>query len=105
MTAVNLNIFYRRRRLFFIFSSTALCLLVTYLYLVNSTVFALVSREKLGSALAAKQGTVVSLESEYLTLASGVTMERAIELGFRDAAKETIFAHVSALPTLSYVGN
>ena len=105
MTAVNLNIFYQRRKFFFIFSAAALCFLVAYLYLVNSTVFVLVSREKLENALAAKQGTVVSLEAEYLTLASGVTMERAIGLGFRDAARETIFAQVSALPTLSYVGN
>ncbi|MCC6290968.1 hypothetical protein IT398_02795 [Candidatus Nomurabacteria bacterium] len=105
MTAVNLNIFLRRRRLFFILAFTALSFLVGYLYLVNSTVFALVSREKLVTILAAKQGAVVSLESEYLTLASGVTMERAIELGFRDAAKETIFADASPLPVLSYVGN
>ena len=104
MTATNLNIFYSRQRLFRYFSGTVLGLALAYLYLVNNTVFTLVSREKIAAELTERQNAVIALETEYLTISNGITLERATALGFHDAAKETIFVRAPETPVLSYVG-
>ncbi|MEK7650535.1 MAG: hypothetical protein AAB364_01535 [Patescibacteria group bacterium] len=92
MTAGNINKIYQQERLFKQLASGVVALFVLYICLVNSVVFNLVGRQRALDDLATRQSAVVSLETEYLALSGGVTLDRAYALGFHDAAGSVIFA-------------
>ena len=96
MTVANLNLMNQQQRLFWRVSFLTAGLLLGYLYLVNSVVFNVVTRQKALEQLASKQTAVVALEAEYLGLSNAVTLELAHQLGFRDASSQTIFAFNSS---------
>lgn len=96
MTVANLNILYLRQRLFWRCLFIVALLLVSHIYLVKSTVFNLMTRERLLASLNETSNNVVALESKYLTLSGQITMDLARNLGFRDAADSTIFVALPA---------
>lgn len=92
MTAGNITKIYRQERLFKKLTVGVVALLALYVFLVNSVIFNLVGRQRALDNLAASQSSVVALETEYLTLSAGATLDRAYQLGFHDAAGKIIFA-------------
>ena len=68
----------------------AAILIVCYIYLVYGTIFKAVSRENDLEQLATLESKVIALEQQYLTLSSGITLERAYALGFRETEVETL---------------
>lgn len=101
MTTANLPPFYKYARLSRYLLVAGAILLVVNVGLVNGTIFNLSTRQSLSDQLETKQAQIVGLESEYLRLAAGVTMERALALGFRDAAGATTFVRSDAHPVVA----
>lgn len=93
MTATHFTRFHTYRRLFCGLACLVAVLIAGNLYLVSGTVFRGVARERASEALETQQASMVALETQYLELSSGVTLERALALGFRDAAGATTFVH------------
>src|SRR6185436_12925338 len=91
MTAAHLNLFYTYRRLFRVLACLVSVLVVGNLYLVSATVFRGVAREQATKALETQQGEMVTLETEYLNLSTNLTLDRALAMGFHDAASATTF--------------
>ncbi|MEK7552493.1 MAG: hypothetical protein AAB505_00060 [Patescibacteria group bacterium] len=65
--------------------------LVSYIYFVNSIVFNLADREKLGRARSSVTLEIGRLEMDYLSLARDLTIERAYAMGFEEAGPNTSF--------------
>ena len=99
MTATSLNLIISRQRLFWRVSIVTGALILAYIYLAQSVVFNVVSRQNVLEKSAKLQTQVVALETEYLALSNQVTVDLAHQLGFHDAASETIFAPVVTLPS------
>jgi hypothetical protein len=93
MTAAHLNLFHFYRRFFYTLVGLAVILVVVNLYMISQTVFSGVAREQAVKALADQRGEMVALETEYLNRSADLTIEKAVSMGFRDAASVTTFVH------------
>ncbi len=68
-----------------LFRSLAVCItvcFVLYIYFVTHTVYSVVERGHAEKAIAALDGSMSDLESQYAALESGITAELAAEKGF-----------------------
>ena len=82
--------------------SALLILVGTYLYLVNSLIFDIVQRQNRLDILAKIKSEVAVLEADQLKKTGKITLDLAGELGYQDAAKQTIFV-LSGEPAQSLV--
>ena len=61
---------------------------VIYSYLVGSIIFTVVERKQFEADIRDYKGAVGTLEVEYLKLAGGLTLDKAKELGFKEATDQ-----------------
>lgn len=90
-----MNRFTRPRFLFWLFTYLGFGLAVAYGYLINGSIFFLITNEGLVREMESVQDEVIDLEGEYLVLSSRINMETAQTLGFRDVSPETIFVNLN----------
>jgi len=106
MTVKNLTVttVYPYQKFFWLLSYTLLALLALYLYFVSTIIFSVVKAENLRTELGALQSSVNELESSYVSLSGGVTIDFARELGYQDASNHASFAYQVETPgvALSY---
>lgn len=79
------------KRILIALAAIAIFFLVAYVYLINQTVWNIVTRKNLTKEITEVSGQVAALESSYMTLSSSVTIDRAYALGFSevDSSKTT----------------
>ncbi len=77
-------------RLIVVFSVACILLLAGYLYLVNTSVFAIVARKQAESKISDLESQVATLEARYIVLSGRLTLDYAHELGFHDLANDTV---------------
>ncbi|MEA1929270.1 MAG: hypothetical protein U9M92_00040 [Patescibacteria group bacterium] len=96
MTSISRTIKYDNvtnyRRAVLVLTALFVLLVAWYIYLVNSTIFGAVSRERQLGVLADLQSEVVALEGDYLGLANNISLEHARTLGFQDVDSKTLIA-------------
>lgn len=76
-----------------------------YLYLLNTSVFAVASRRDINEQVVELDAEVSTLEANYLGQISNVNLELAKKLGFIDAIGHTGFALKNQPPGLLAVNN
>jgi hypothetical protein len=86
------------RRAFLSLVSLSAFLLVAYVYLVNQTVWNVVSRQDSAKQVRDASSQVAALESSYMTSSSALTIDHAYLLGFQDI-KQADTTFVTGLPT------
>ncbi len=72
--------------LFWVLVSASVLSALSYVLLINATVFNAVETKKLGEENRRMSGELATLESRYLALSQTVTLERAHALGFIDVS-------------------
>jgi hypothetical protein len=77
-------------------------LAVVYGYLVNVTIFNVANRAKVETQITQLNSRLGELEFEYLSLKSGVTLEKAYALGFKEVESTHFIALDDASKGLSY---
>ena len=92
MTSRSLSLESDEKRLILAASFLVVGLCLTYIYLINLSVFNIYSREQSEDKIGSLRGRVASLEGNYLTLSSRITIDLAHQLGFQDAIVESAFA-------------
>ncbi len=90
------------RFLFWLLTFVVCGLAVVYGYLINGSIFLLVTNEGIFKQIEAVEGEIINLEGDYLVLSSRVSMETAQTLGFYDVSPQTIFVNLSEQPTLVF---
>ena len=81
--------FDRQYFMFWALACAALALALAYVWFINVSVHNVVERKQLGDTVRAMSLELAPLEAEYISLAQEVTLSRAHELGFVDAASVT----------------
>ena len=75
-------------------SWTLLCaigiFLVAYVYCVNQTVFNIIKRQKFEIQISELSSKIGVLESQYISLKNGVTIDVAHALGFKNSSSEFV---------------
>lgn len=86
------------KKAFYILVGVIALFLVAYVYLVNQTVWNIVSRKNITKEISNVAGEVASLESSYMALSGSITLDHAYTLGFQDINNaETTFVNSSVL--------
>ncbi len=81
--------FDRQYFMFWLLACAALALALSYVWFINVSVHNVVERKHLGDDVRAVSLALAPLEADYIALAQEVTLARAHELGFVDAASVT----------------
>ena len=76
-----------------------------YSYLVGSIIFTVVERKQFESNIRDYKSFIGTLEVEYLKLASGITLDKAKALGFKEATDQIFISRKGSVKTLSLLGN
>ena len=81
---------------------------IFYGYFLQNSVFNIVNRENLDKSISSLGIKVSSLESEYLSLRNGVSIDEAVRLGLKENFDKMNFANVdnnTSKGGLSFLGN
>lgn len=76
---------YSFKKIFFIVLAVLLVMATLYIYLVNRMVVNIVGRQQAEHNISTLNGTIGALESKYIALKNGVTLDVAYAQGFHDA--------------------
>jgi len=90
-----------QRRLFFILSTFLFLTLISYAYLLNLTIKDIVFVDENQKEMANLRSTLSTLENEYLSKGKNLTLEKAYDLGFIDAATPTYLSRATLSTELS----
>ncbi len=84
------------------FGLAGLCVLsaILYVYGINRTVHNVAERQTIEQELSTRVVRVSDLEFEYMDLKNSVTLDRAIELGFRQTDKVTFVSRKNSVAFL-----
>ncbi len=87
------------------FCGVIILLIVSYLYLINSSVFNIMERREAEEKIGTLGTEVALLESKYIELSSDIDMDLAQQLGFReiDDTEAKFTAKISAPVSVSLV--
>ena len=80
------------KTLFWSMFSVLVVMFSLYGYMVNQTVWNAFNRDNAEEQIIALNSKLGDLEFQYINLSNGISMEKAVELGFKSAGKNTLFA-------------
>ncbi len=84
---------YLRQLILWFLLASLVALIGYYIYLVNASVFNILSRTESDEKLNLLSSQLSNLEGQYLTLSSSITLDQAKTLGLLDASKQTHFVN------------
>ncbi len=73
---------YRERKIFWLLFSIFVFFVVSYGFLLNSTIMSAVSKQKMEREILSMSSDVNSMEFQYLTIKNGITLSLAHSKGF-----------------------
>jgi hypothetical protein len=74
----------------------------TYAYFVNGGISNIVASKDLEEQISAVTSSVGTLESQYLVAKSGISLEYAQSLGYKEAKSATVYVAKKSLGSLSF---
>ncbi|OGZ03759.1 MAG: hypothetical protein A2648_02275 [Candidatus Lloydbacteria bacterium RIFCSPHIGHO2_01_FULL_41_20] len=94
-----------QKSLFLGLAGSLVLVFVIYSYFIGSIIFAVVERKQLEADIRDYKSFMGTLEVEYLNLASGITLDKAKALGFKEATDQIFISRKGSVKTLSFRGN
>jgi len=96
------NVSRLEQKIFFVLLALLVVLFTAYGFFVKNTVHNIVLRESLGKERAVLVSNIADLNTKYITLKNGVTVEVAYQHGFINASEPHFISRQSTVKTLSF---